>query len=393
MNADVIIAGAGPAGCAAALTLASRGRRVIVVERAPLPQHKACGDALLPDALQALERLGLEAAVTTAGRPVGVLRMESAAGFEVELQVRAVTLRRQALHNILQERVRAAGVTLLSGEVLSPVISATGRLEGVQFRNEGVVGELRAPLVILATGARPETLKRFGVCLREEPNVVAIRTYYRSRNVVCEDALRICYHAAVTPGYGWFFPLPDNLYNIGLGHFLQPGERADQLYLQQRLEFLTHAFRPAREVAAEDDPVGVPCGWILRTGLTGAARFSSGVLVTGEAVGSTSPLLGDGIGKALETGEIAGSTADEALSAGRCDAEFLARYGERLDERFGALFRSRQKVEKQLRSPERLDLLIRKAARSAAVREGLEAVLNRNLPPTEVLSFWKLFFA
>ena len=46
MTYDVIIAGAGPAGSTAAKELASRGRNVLVLERARHPRRKVCGGCL-----------------------------------------------------------------------------------------------------------------------------------------------------------------------------------------------------------------------------------------------------------------------------------------------------------------------------------------------------------
>jgi flavin-dependent dehydrogenase len=40
-----------------AMTLAQAGRDVLMVDRGAFPRDKVCGDALIPDALQALERL------------------------------------------------------------------------------------------------------------------------------------------------------------------------------------------------------------------------------------------------------------------------------------------------------------------------------------------------
>lgn len=45
-RADVVIVGAGPAGCAAAIALARSGRRVLVLEAARFPREKVCGGCL-----------------------------------------------------------------------------------------------------------------------------------------------------------------------------------------------------------------------------------------------------------------------------------------------------------------------------------------------------------
>ena len=57
---DVVIAGAGPAGCATALACARRGLEVLLLDRARFPRDKACGEGLLPSGdRRALAELGL----------------------------------------------------------------------------------------------------------------------------------------------------------------------------------------------------------------------------------------------------------------------------------------------------------------------------------------------
>lgn len=53
---DVIVIGAGPAGCCAAKTLAERGRSVLLVERFALPRYKSCSGVLIKKTLELTER-------------------------------------------------------------------------------------------------------------------------------------------------------------------------------------------------------------------------------------------------------------------------------------------------------------------------------------------------
>lgn len=55
MHYDVIVIGAGPAGCMAARELTSRGFQVLLVERGVLPRDKACGGFLSAEALRLIE--------------------------------------------------------------------------------------------------------------------------------------------------------------------------------------------------------------------------------------------------------------------------------------------------------------------------------------------------
>lgn len=61
---NVLVIGAGPAGSAAAWALARAGLRVALVDQQSIPRDKVCGDALIPDALGAIDDMGLRAAIT-----------------------------------------------------------------------------------------------------------------------------------------------------------------------------------------------------------------------------------------------------------------------------------------------------------------------------------------
>ncbi|MSY34397.1 MAG: FAD-dependent oxidoreductase, partial [Actinobacteria bacterium] len=57
---DVLVVGAGPAGCAAAITLQRSGKSVVVIDKAAFPRDKICGDGLTTSALRELDALGLD---------------------------------------------------------------------------------------------------------------------------------------------------------------------------------------------------------------------------------------------------------------------------------------------------------------------------------------------
>ena len=54
---DIIIAGAGPGGCACALSLAESGLSIGMLEKAKFPRDKICGDAMSPDVLNQMAKL------------------------------------------------------------------------------------------------------------------------------------------------------------------------------------------------------------------------------------------------------------------------------------------------------------------------------------------------
>jgi flavin-dependent dehydrogenase len=116
---DVLIVGGGPAGLAAAVALAAKGAVVTVADSLVPPIDGLCGEALMPDALAALSKLGIELD-TAEGRSFRGVRFASEDFQQVVTadfpKGMGFGFRRSTLHMQMVLRAEAAGVNLRWGQ-------------------------------------------------------------------------------------------------------------------------------------------------------------------------------------------------------------------------------------------------------------------------------------
>src|SRR5215216_2974340 len=96
-SCDVLVIGAGPAGSAAARTLALAGATVVLVDQRPFPRDKVCGDALIRDSLGGLVYLGVDEIVRREAWRGDALRVYAPGGAHVTLRGEFACLPRERL--------------------------------------------------------------------------------------------------------------------------------------------------------------------------------------------------------------------------------------------------------------------------------------------------------
>ena len=362
-DADVIVAGAGPAGATAALRLARAGVRVLMVERYPLPRQKPCGGGISTRVLSRFAWLpGSLHRIPT--RPVSSLYLEGPSGQVFRMQTRGpvvMLIRRIEFDYLLASMAIEAGA-----ELLAPAAIAQARqdADGVTLRTrEG--RELRARLVIAADGVNSVIARRLGMNPGWPAAKLALdmmeETPVGSLRAAEPDTLSVFYGYGGAHGYAYIFPKREHV-NVGIGYALPYfRERVDltPYDLQQQLvgDLRTRGLIDGASRRSHFTPFLIPIGGPLKN--TAAGR----VLLAGDAGGFVNGFSAEGIYYAMVTGDLAAgavlaSRREGAFSPARARRAYVRAWRHEI----GGELRDSVLIQKYLlHSPGRMDRVVRGA--------------------------------
>jgi len=393
----VLVVGAGPAGSAAARTLASAGIDVLLADQHVFPRDKVCGDGLIPDAHHAMKKLGVLDEVMARSQRAGFVGCIGPLGRRIDVPGSLAVLPRRELDDILCRHGLRAGARMLAPARFEAPIEENGVVVGARLVVEHKEQhDVRCRWLVLATGAVPQALIAAGMCERRTPSGIALRGYLHHPGMAGRlRTLDVVWHPRLAPGYGWIFPAPGGLFNLGVGvaqsHTISADGRGAMRDMNLRKVFaaFTKLHKPARELVeggtwwADGAPSAEPVlkGAPLRCSLAGARWSRPGLLVAGEAAGSTYAFTGEGIGKAMETG----IHAAEAILAAHDDATVRADYESRL-EALRPRFAMYEKANRVNAHPWLVDILIWSAQRSPRRLARMAGVLDETHVPTDAVT-------
>ncbi len=272
---EVTIAGAGPAGSAAALAALAEGASVTLYEKSRFPRHKVCGEFLSAEILAVLESLGLKESFLAA-RPARLKRAILRIGNREKrfaLPEPAFSLSRYSLDHLLLEEAIRRGASLAAESSRPPLVIAHGR-----------------------KAAAPKGGRLFGFKAHFKGSV--------------EDAVEMFFFRG---GYVGVSPVEDGAVNVcGLApeEMLRPhGFQPEGIFpeaLRDRLKPLEQSFP-----------------WLVTGPLVFDHKLNgpSDVYLAGDALGFIDPFTGSGILSAMLTGTLAGKSAARGVSIAEYTAE------------------------------------------------------------------------
>ncbi len=342
-DTDLLVIGAGPAGCAAAITARRAGRSVTIVDRATFPRDKTCGDGLTTGALRLLEHLGVSLAGLDASARVEEVCLVTPTGRRIGLPLpsdgeHARVMTRVDLDAVLVDAAKRAGADLIEGCAM----------EDLKSLDDGVTATLddgrtiAAPYAIAADGNYSTARRRL---TPDAPPVLgewsAFRQYFSG---VDDPRLWVLFERDLLPGYAWVFPLPDGRANVGFGMLRGPGVTGKVLAAKWRDLLARPSVRDILGPRAA--PIGTHRAWPIPSHLDPDRLVTGRVLFAGDAAGVVDPMTGEGIAQALETGALA---ADATLDAD--PARVAAHYRAEVERTLGRDLRFAGRLQRVLAHP------------------------------------------
>ena len=353
---DIIIVGAGTAGCIAAITAAKKNLIVCLIDSKPKDRigDKVCGDCIDTGSFDWLqEKLGIE-------HPKNEELIQTLDGMKIISPDNKTTIQiggkdylymldRHIFGQRLVNNAISAGAILLDGiHVADPIIgSFENKVIGVTVNTQkdlinfatplgkdiwaiygkiiidasGVISTIREKVILVNSH-----LERF---LDDDDMIFAYREIRELKeNFIDERYNHLYFSNKIAPGgYLWYFPDGSHRVNVGLGV-----KRSKRYHLRERLD--DHL---SGSEIFEDSKILKHGGGILPTRRPMCSLVANGFMAIGDAGCQINPVDGGGISASMKGGYLAGITAVEALSKDDISQESLWIYNQRYFDIFGTV--------------------------------------------------------
>jgi electron transfer flavoprotein-quinone oxidoreductase len=352
---DVIVVGAGPAGITAALRLAQKGLKVLLLERGTAPGEKNMFGGMLPHCPiieELLPSFRQEAPLErhVVKRTLCLLSEASAASFIFESKnfdtppYSGYTVYRPVFDRWYAQKACEAGANLLTGCLVEELLTDGKSIGGVRIGRDG--GELRAPVTIVCDGVLSLLAQKAGLRKSPEPHALGlgVKALFRMKEEEINERFGIVRDQGCSQEFigctkgirgGGFIYTQTQTLSAGLVLHLDSLKKYGIAPCDLFEQFL--AFDPVSKLLKGARLMEYSAHMIPEGGYGQVPRlFADGMLLAGDAAGLcyTNGLNLEGMNLAMASGFHAAETVLEAFQKNDFSAKQLAQYQSRLEDSF-----------------------------------------------------------
>jgi geranylgeranyl reductase family protein len=377
---DLTVVGGGPAGATCARRAADAGLDVLLLEKAHHPREKPCGGALGPQTIQNLD-LDISSVIE---RTFNAAVVCTPSGKKVTLTSKGLVghiVTRSEFDSYLLEKAADAGVDVVQG----------AEMVGLEQLRSGIrvlaVGDsYKSHLLVGADGVNGIVARELGIRTKWTPEQVAlcmtanvpmssndVESVMSTYGVDSSPAIEF-YFGLVSWGYGWLFPKRAG-FNIGIGCRVDKQKNLHQIW--ERFVALIEREKGIELDVSEKVSYRVPLGDKLGSCI---ARRS---MLVGDAAGLVSPLTGEGISYAIQSGKLAAKIASETVKTK--SPLHVVEYDNQLKKTIGRELSDTRWIAGILhKSHKHTDLLFQVAAEDSVMQTYLTDLVSRITTASEI---------
>jgi flavin-dependent dehydrogenase len=331
---DVVVIGGGPAGAVCGARLATRGQRVLVLERGHHPRFHL-GESLLPGSVPVLETMGVLDEVRDrfmvkrgarfvegkGGPEAKTVRYAFAEAFHLKCD-HAFQVPRDEFDQLLFRRAGACGAELREGVEATKVVFDGDRAVGVETRNEdGTTRTITARVVVDASGrealmARADKSIARVTHLDRTALFTQVRGAWRDEGEREGDIQIVVFGEGAERGWFWLIPFRDGRTSVGAV------VSSAWIRARQGLGGAEVLFQAAVDETPAIGHMLQGSEPLIAPGATADFSFrvrslrGNGWVVAGDAGGFIDPLFSTGAHLAMHGGLLAADAIDAALANG-----------------------------------------------------------------------------
>ena len=337
---EVVIIGAGPAGCSCSLFLSQKKIPHIIIEQSIFPRDKICGDAISGKTLSVLNKINpnivdnflIKSDITLPsfgctfvapnGKKIEVPFKKNIEGIKPP----GFVCKRLDFDYELFKLIDSEYVEILQESKVEQITKVSDIIQ-IQYKQKEQIHFLQAKLIIGADGAQGIVAKQLSNNKNEKAHFSAgLRAYYSNvQGFNTHNFIELHFLKEVLPGYLWIFPMSNNQANVGVGMLSK--------YVSQKKvnlkKVMLNAIKTNPNInwrfkeATLDNEIK---GWGLPLGSKKRKLSGDNFLLLGDAASMIDPFTGEGIGNAMYSGMVAANTIENAFLKQKYNARFLEQY-------------------------------------------------------------------